>query len=68
VAANRLAVYPSIYAGMNSMLFFVPNRMADTLEGQVQWWVCGFMLAVVCFLFGQLVRWIMELKRPGGGE
>jgi hypothetical protein len=53
---------------MNSMLFFVPNRMADTLEGQVQWWVCGFMLAVVCFLFGQLVRWIMELKRPGGGE
>jgi hypothetical protein len=50
---------------MSSFLWLVPSKMADTLEGQVQWWVCGFMLAVVCFCLGQLVRWIAGLRRGG---
>lgn len=44
---------------------FMPDKMADTLVGQVEWWIAGFLFAQVFTVAGEIVRFI---RRARGGN
>lgn len=42
---------------------FVPSVLADSLEGQFQWWLCGVLYGMQLCVLGELVRFIRSARR-----